>query len=115
MFVSRPAFLRDTAVGGPLSSHLLQAVLCLDSTRFVEHAWSEDLLARVHLFLGQELHREPFVSTVQALLSLSGGEIGKGRMSQSWLYSGMAFRMAVDMGIFVRPRSATGNSLQQAV
>lgn len=103
IFVSRPAFLRDAATGGEHFSLLLLCVICLHSTRFTEHGLAMDLQARVQLLLGQELQKEPSVTTVQALLQLSAKTIGAGEVSQAWLYSGMAFRMAVHMGIFSRP------------
>ncbi|KAF2159608.1 hypothetical protein M409DRAFT_29927 [Zasmidium cellare ATCC 36951] len=103
LFVSRPAFLRDAATGGEHFSLLLLCVLCLHSTRFTEHGLARDLQARVHLLLGQELHKEPSVPTIQALLQLSAKSIGAGEVSQAWAYSGLAFRMAVHMGIFSRP------------
>lgn len=102
MFISRPIFLRDAAVGGPHFSTLLLSVICLHSTRFTERGMKDELLARVRLMLGQTLHMEPSVPTVQALLQFSAREIGRGSLSRGWLYSGMAFRMAVDMGIFSR-------------
>lgn len=104
LFVSRPAFLRDAATGGEHFSLLLLCVLCLHSTRFTEHGLARDLQARVHVLLGQELHKEPSVPTVQALLQLSAKSIGAGEVSQAWAYSGLAFRIAVHMGIFSRPQ-----------
>jgi hypothetical protein len=41
----------------------------------------------------------PSIPTVQALLLLSAQECGQGNLSQAWLYSGMAFRLLVDLGI----------------
>ncbi|KDE03870.1 hypothetical protein MVLG_05692 [Microbotryum lychnidis-dioicae p1A1 Lamole] len=38
--------------------------------------------------------------TVQSLLLLAYREIGTGAMSSSWLYTGMAIRMAQDLGLF---------------
>lgn len=38
--------------------------------------------------------------TVQALLLLAYREIGTGAMSASWLFTGMAIRMAQDLGLF---------------
>lgn len=102
MFVSRPHFLRDMATGGPYSSPLLSAVICLQATRFTDHQRGQDLLANVKYLLGQEIHRGPSVPLVQALLQLSARELGNGSLHQAWLYSGMAFRLATDMGIMTR-------------
>ncbi|KXT14832.1 hypothetical protein AC579_4091 [Pseudocercospora musae] len=114
MFVNKAAFLRDAATGGAHASPLLINVVCLHSTRFTERNLSEDLLARSRLLLGQVLHQEPSVPTVQALLQLSAREIGNGSLSLAWIYCGMAFRMAVDMGIFTRQRSSRAG-LEQVV
>jgi len=103
LFVSRPHFLRDTSVGGPYSSPLLCSVICLQATRFTNHMLGQELISHVRFLLGQEIHRGPSIPLVQALLQLSARELGNGSLHQSWLYSGMAFRLATDMGIFTRP------------
>lgn len=45
----------------------------------------------------------------QALLQLSALKIGKGHTSMAWMYSGMAFRMAIDLGIFSDPSNSSSN------
>lgn len=100
MFVNRATFLRDAATGGRYFSQLLLCVLCLHSTRFTRSNFADDLEARVRLLLVQDIYSEPTVPTIQALLQLSAMEIGRGFTSQAWLFSGMAFRLAVDRGIF---------------
>lgn len=115
MFVSRPHFLRSTAAGDRYSSPLLCSVILLQATRFTDHLLREELLSHVRLLLGQEIHRSPSVPLVQALLQLSAREIGNGALHQAWLYSGMAFRLAVDMGIMVKPGSSQTDSTDNAV
>ena len=44
------------------------------------------------------------IPTLQGLLIFSARECACGRVSQGWLYSGMAFRMMRDLGIDVSPR-----------
>lgn len=105
LFTYRPYFLRDTACGGELSSHLLVAVICLHATRFTHRHLQTELSARVHFLLGQTLPQQPSIATIQALLHLSAREIGMGECSKSWLYAGMAFRIGVDLGIFAKGRS----------
>lgn len=100
LFVTQSTFMRDAAVGGPAFSTLLLCVICLHSTRFTEHSLSEDLLARTRLLLGQDIHKSPSIPTLQALLLLSAREMGSGSLPQAWLYSGMAFRMVIDIGIY---------------
>ncbi|CAO3589481.1 unnamed protein product [Absidia cylindrospora] len=41
----------------------------------------------------------PRISTVQALLLLSSHQQGTKKSARAWLYSGMAFRMALDLGL----------------
>jgi hypothetical protein len=104
IFVPRVPFVRDAASGGRHFSELLFCAICLHSTRFTDHALSEELHARVRLLLGQEIHREMSVPTIQALLQLSARELGKGAISQGWLWSGMAFRAVVDLGIMSKSK-----------
>ncbi len=49
--------------------------------------------------LGTEMHRTSAITTVQALLQLSARDLAYGQTSQAWLYSGMAFRMVIDLGL----------------
>jgi hypothetical protein len=111
LFVSRPHFL----LGARYSSPLLISVVCLQATRFTDHALKEELHSHVRLHLSQEIFREPSIPTVQALLQLSARDLGNGSLPQAWLYSGMAFRMALDMGIFTRPRNPRDDPTDIAV
>lgn len=63
----------------------------------------------MRLLLGQELHRDMSIPTIQALVQLSARDMGKGTISRAWLYSGMGFRMAVDKGIFTRRKEPTAD------
>ncbi|KIW34073.1 uncharacterized protein PV07_00873 [Cladophialophora immunda] len=103
MFVYRPSFMKNLATGGSDFSPLLLSAVCAHSTRFTDQQLSGQLLSRARLLLGQEIHNAPTIQTIQALLQLSALEIGKGMTSQAWLLSGMAFRMATDMGVFAFP------------
>lgn len=100
MFIDPEMFLRDAAAGGEYFSPLLLAVICLHSTRFTDHDLTERLLAHTRVLLGQVIHRDPSITMVQSLLQLAAREIGNGATSQAWLYSGMAFRVAIDLGLF---------------
>ncbi|RGP76558.1 hypothetical protein FLONG3_5220 [Fusarium longipes] len=100
MFVPRAIFLRDAAVGGTYFSPFLLTVLCLHSTRFRERHLTENLLARAKILFSHEIHNQGSIPLVQALLQFSAREIGRGSVSQSWLYGGMAFRVAIDIGLF---------------
>ena len=115
LFVSRPHFLTDTSVGGQYSSPLLCSVICLQATRFTDHILGKELLSHVRFLLGQEIHRGPSIPLVQALLQLSARELGNGSLHQAWLYSGMAFRLATDMGIFTRPPKSASDATENHV
>ncbi len=66
----------------------------LTSTEFMSKATEE-----ARICLGLDTLKPSSIPTIQALLQQSAREIAFGRSSQGWLYSGMAFRMAFDMGI----------------
>lgn len=55
--------------------------------------------SRAKELLPQELERPGSIPTVQGLLLLSASAGSLGQKSQAWTYSGMAFRMLVDMGL----------------
>lgn len=100
MFVNKFLFLRDACTGGEYFSPLLLTVVCLHSTRFTDRDLAERLCASAKLLLNHEIHAPPSVALIESLLQLSAREIGNGAISQAWLYSGMAFRLAIDLGIF---------------
>jgi hypothetical protein len=117
MWVYRPAFMRellrrlddlvqgsdnaagDMATGGQYYSPFLLTVLCAHAARFCDGGPGEKLISRARLLLGAEIHRPSSIPTVQALLQLSTRDMAFGSISQAWLYSGMAFRMVVDLGL----------------
>ncbi|KAF1992921.1 pathway-specific nitrogen regulator [Amniculicola lignicola CBS 123094] len=51
------------------------------------------------LILENDLHEVPALTTVQALALMSVREAGCGREAKGWVYSGMSFRMACDLGL----------------
>lgn len=53
------------------------------------------------LILVNDEHENPRLATVQALALMSVREAGCGREAKGWLYSGMSFRMAYDLGLNV--------------
>ena len=87
------------ATGGPYYSPFLLTVLCAHATRFHEGHVDDMLMSRARLLLGSEIQKPSSIPTVQALLQLSAREMAYGCTSQAWLYSGMAFRMIVDLGL----------------
>ena len=51
-------------------------------------------------------HENPRLATVQALALMSVREAGCGREARGWVYSGMSFRMAYDLGLNIDSGSA---------
>lgn len=51
------------------------------------------------LIMEGDLHEVPTLATVQALALMSVREAGCGREAKGWVYSGMSFRMACDLGL----------------
>lgn len=51
------------------------------------------------LIMENDEHEKPRMSTVQALALMSVREAGCGREAKGWVYSGMSFRMACDLGL----------------
>ena len=54
------------------------------------------------LILENDEHEKPRLATVQALALMSVREAGCGREARGWVYSGMSFRMAYDLGLNIR-------------
>lgn len=51
------------------------------------------------LIMENDEHEKPHLTTVQALALMSVREAGCGREGKGWVYSGMSFRMASDLGL----------------
>jgi hypothetical protein len=88
------------AIGGPYYSPFLLTVMSSHAARFDSSKTSETLISKARLLLGAEIHRPSCIPTVQALLQLSARDLAMGSTSQAWLYSGMAFRMVSDLGLY---------------
>lgn len=58
------------------------------------------------LILQNDEHENPKLATVQALALMSVREAGCGREARGWVYSGMSFRMAYDLGLNIDSGSA---------
>lgn len=63
------------------------------------------------LILQNDEHEKPSITTVQALALMSVREAGCGRESKGWVYSGMSFRMACDMGLNLNTAQMTASGL----
>ncbi|ANB14732.1 Cha4p [Sugiyamaella lignohabitans] len=108
-------FLRDLQTGGKFySKFLLNAVLAhasqLSNVQLLRSDPSDPSTAGYMFFnearsqIEQELLKRS-VTTIQGLLLLASREAGIGRDTVGWVYSGMAFRMAVDLGLHLDCKS----------
>ena len=120
--LSKSLFYRDYSLGKPsedsrqeseyCSSLLVNAMLALgchftnwpgarsdpaDSATAGDHFFRE----AKRLVMTDDAHEKPRLATVQALSLMSVREAGCGREGRGWVYSGMSFRMAVELGLNV--------------
>lgn len=64
------------------------------------------------LILENDEHENPRLATVQALALMSVREAGCGREAKGWVYSGMSFRMAYDLGLNVESGRSIRDDLE---
>lgn len=108
--IYRPLFMRDMAQRGPYFSKLLLNAILFAASKFsprkdIRRVPDEPSTAgwqyrqRVRVLLGEALDQAA-IPTIQALITVASSlfAIGEAR-STSWLYSGVAFRMLVDLGL----------------
>lgn len=118
--LSKTLFYRDFLLGQPpptakrktyyCSPLLVNAILAL-GCHFTSHSGAREnpddsATAGDHFFreakrliMENDEHEKPRLTTVQALALMSVREAGCGREAKGWVYSGMSFRMALDMGL----------------
>ncbi|KAF4883091.1 putative transporter [Colletotrichum fructicola] len=114
MYIYREYFLRDYDVGTGryYSDFLLFAICAMGSlaTGDPEDIQLFDVFsAQAQQLLYSALDR-PDLTSLQALLLLGQCEIGRGRASKGWLFCGMAFRLAHEMGLHLDPNNWNGTS-----
>ncbi|KAK0384674.1 hypothetical protein NLU13_8760 [Sarocladium strictum] len=107
MHIYREYFLRDYAAsGGPYYSDALMFSICAASALISEDHEIRKLSpvfarhAGTIVFNSLEM---PDLTTLQSLITLGHLEVGQGRSSKGWLYCGMAFRLAHEMGLHLDP------------
>ncbi|KAL7944957.1 fungal-specific transcription factor domain-containing protein [Trichoderma barbatum] len=112
MFVYREAFLRDH-FGDRQNCNYWSAALLMSLCALGAVVASDDNQRRLsdQFFLAAESIimvsglTKPSIPTVQAFLCLAFYEIGRGNMSKGWGFSGIAFRMAQDLGLQRDPKN----------
>lgn len=128
--LSKSLFWRDFSLGRPPANTirkthyctplLVNAILALgchftsnpgarsdpdDSATAGDHFFRE----AKRLIMANDEHEKPRLTTVQALALMSVREAGCGREAKGWVYSGMSFRMALDMGLNLETGKLTSN------
>lgn len=131
--LSKNLFYRDFLLGKPpqdtrrkteyCTSLLVNAMLALgchftswpaaradphDSATAGDHFFRE----AKRLILENDEHENPRLTTVQALALMSVREAGCGREAKGWVYSGMSFRMACDLGLNVDTGNTSRDELE---
>lgn len=72
-----------------------------DVKRLILGNWESTFHRESKSMLDAELERPGGIPSIQALLILADLEFGAGRDSTGWMYSGMANRLAIDIGLHV--------------
>ena len=114
MCLYREYFLRDFDAGfGPYYSDLLMYAICamgaLASQEVAMRELSDVFFNRAQELLYDSALESPNLTTLQALILLGHREIGHGKTSKGWLFSGMAFRLAHEMGLHLDPNNWNGS------
>ncbi|APA10897.1 hypothetical protein sscle_07g056670 [Sclerotinia sclerotiorum 1980 UF-70] len=115
MCLYREYFLRDFDAGtGPYYSDLLMYAICsmgaLASESTTQRELSDMFSNRAQELLYGYALEFPNLTTLQALILLGHREIGHGKTSKGWLFSGMAFRIAHEMGLHLDPTNWKGSN-----
>ncbi|KAI0137378.1 fungal-specific transcription factor domain-containing protein [Xylariales sp. AK1849] len=117
MCVYREFFLRDYDTGtGRYYSEVLLFAICamgaLASGDPFDIAVSEIFASQAEFVVYTSLDK-PNLTLLQALILLGYWNIGHGKASKGWLFCGMAFRLAHEMGLHLDPNNWHGTSEHQ--
>lgn len=120
MVVYREYFLRDYDIGsGRYYSDLLLYSMCSLSALLYDDFFklSDVFSGQAQALLFGTLDK-PDLTTLQALILLGHREIAVGQASKGWLFCGMAFRLAHEMGLHLDPSNwdaSTGSSREREI
>ncbi|VUC31691.1 unnamed protein product [Clonostachys rosea] len=121
MFIYREAFLRDHCGNREHAKYwspaLLLSICALGALMSLEDRYrkmcDQFFFAAESIALVNGL-AQPSIATVQTFLCLAFYEIGRGNLSKGWGFSGIAFRMAQDLGFQRDPQIWISHSPYQA-
>ncbi|TGJ79843.1 hypothetical protein E0Z10_g8921 [Xylaria hypoxylon] len=106
MCIYRERFLRDYDTGGGRHySDLLLYAICATGALATNEALLSEIFANQAQALLYPSLNHPDLTVLQALILLGQLEIGRGRASKGWLFCGMAFRLAHEMGLHLDPNN----------
>lgn len=113
MCVYREYFLRDYDLceGRYYSPLLLWSICAVGAVATHEPSLSAVFAAHAQSLLYASLD-SPNLTLLQSLIILGQLEIGRGRASKGWLYCGMAFRLAHEMGLHLDPNNWDNSQTQ---
>ncbi|TRX91915.1 hypothetical protein FHL15_007234 [Xylaria flabelliformis] len=104
MCIHRESFLRDYDTGsGQHYSDLLLFAICATGALATNESFLSDVFANQAQALLYPSLNHPDLTVLQSLILLGQLEIGRGRASKGWLFCGMAFRLAYEMGLHLDP------------
>ncbi|TQV99842.1 transcription factor [Cordyceps javanica] len=110
MIVYREYFFRDYDIGSGkyYSDVLLYAICALGALQYDDTLNVSDVFAGQAQTLLYGSLDNPDLTLLQALVLLGYREIAVGRTSKGWLFCGMAFRLAHEMGLHLDPSNWDG-------
>lgn len=100
---NKELFLRDMQTNGPFFSEFLLHSILAHAIHFSDQYEEDNELndpfyKRAIAMLPEELENAS-ITTIQGLLLLASKESGVGKISLGWIHSGIAFRIAIDLGL----------------
>jgi hypothetical protein len=106
-FIYREFFLRDYATeSGPYYSAMLLYAICAVGATVSQDPYLNSLHSAFASLAGSQALKSldsPDLTTLQTLMICGPLEVGQGRDSKGWLFCGMAFRLAHEMGLHLDP------------
>lgn len=118
--LDKDLFLRDMNSGGPFSSDFLFYSILTHAAHLYERnsradfqdptIFGESFYKTAIDMIPQELEN-PSLTTVQGLLILASKESGIGKSTLGWIHSGIAFRIAIDLGLHMESSNLKGKGV----